>query len=63
MAGGERYFPLPDVDASSVNRGKEFYIRHLVDISKNSWEHYEKRVAGSDKKQINLRSSQTLYIG
>ena len=63
MAGGERYFPLPDVDASSMNRGREFYIRHLVDISQTCLDHYEKRVAGSDKKQIDLRSSQTLYIG
>lgn len=66
MASERRYyFHLHDADASSdeVDRGKEFYIRHLVDISQICWDHYEKKVAGSAKKQINIRSSQTLYIG
>ena len=58
---GERFFDLPDIDidASSdeVNRGKEFYISHLVDLSQECWDYYEKQVVGSTSKQASL------YIG
>lgn len=61
MAADERFFVPPDIDASSdeVNRGNEFYIRHLVDIAQMCWDHHEKF---SKMKSFGKSAKQTLYI-
>jgi hypothetical protein len=65
MAADGRYFVPPDFDASSdeVNKGNEFYISHLVDITQKCWDHHEKHTAVSMKqKNIGRSAKQTLYI-
>jgi hypothetical protein len=61
MAADERFFVPPDIDASSdeVNRGNEFYIRHLVDIAQMCWDHHEK---SSKMKRFGKAAKETLYI-
>lgn len=45
----DRYFaykPSTTTGGEDVNRGNEYYIKHLVSLVQKSWDHYEKRRGG-----------------
>ena len=63
-------------DGEDVNRGNEYYIKHLVSLVQRSWDHYERRRGGgyldyyfnllwtrSTLPKIVNNAEQTLYVG